>query len=437
MNHDSRPNILFVFTDQQWAGMMSCAGNRDLATPGMDSLAARGTRFDRAYCAQPLCVPSRGAMSTGRYPHEIGIPFNFHAHERQARDGLDWVARLIADAGYDTGYIGKWHQPLAKDRADVHGIHDLQECPDLELPRRCDAYLAQRRDRPFFLTVSILDPHDCCEYARGADLLGGNLPEPPPVEDCPELPPNFAAPDGEPSVLADEQAARPGVYINRSSDTDRWRRYCWAYARLTERADGYVSRLLHSLEAHGHRDHTVVVFASDHGDGNAAHRWNQKQALYNESIHVPLIVVDPTAPTTPTRRVESALVSTGLDLLPTFCDYANATVPEGLAGRSLRPFVDSEDAADRRDHVVIETGFGTHSHPNGARGHAVVSDRFKYTLYNRGENRQQLIDLHNDPGEMHNLVDLPEHADTLRRHAAWLDDWAKETDADLGPPVGD
>lgn len=431
MPSTSDPNILFVFTDQQWAGMMSCAGNRDLCTPAMDSLAARGVRLDRAYCAQPLCVPSRGAMSTGLYPHQTGVPFNYHTHERQVRDGIPWIGRLLADAGYDTGYIGKWHQPLAKERADVHGFGLLEECSDLDLGRRCDAFLARPRDRPFFLTVSILDPHNCCEYSRGGDLPGGNLPRPPATHERPELPDNAEPPDVEPSIIRREQADRPGVYPTDRWGTDEWRRYRWAYARLTERADAYLGQILHSLETHGHRDDTLVVFTSDHGDGNGAHRWNQKQVLYNESVHVPFIVVDPTAGSPGRHAVDSRLVNAGLDLLPTFCDYANAGPPHGLLGRSLRPLAVGRPPGSWRDHTVIETRFGSHSNPSGTVGYCVVSDRYKYTVYNRGEDREMLIDLQDDPGEMHNLIQDAEMKAEVERHRAWLAAWAEQTDADI------
>ena len=427
------PNILFVFTDQQWAGMMSCVGNHDLCTPAMDSLADRGVRFDRAYCTQPLCVPSRGAMSTGRYPHEIGVPFNYHTHERQAHDGLPWIGRLLKDAGYETAYIGKWHQPLAKDRVDVHGFDLLDECSDRDIAGRCSTFLGNKRSRPFFLTVSILDPHDCCEYARDHRLPGGNLASPPAIDEWPELPTNFNPPDIEPSIIREEQASRPPAYPTKSWSDEDWRRYRWAYARLTERADAYLAQLLLSLETHGYRDDTVVIFTSDHGDGNGAHQWNQKQILYNELIHIPLIMVDPTVESAvqPTERIESHLVNTGLDLLPTFCDYAGATVPDGLMGTSLRPLATQQTVDTWRDHVVIETQLGSHSHPSGTIGFSVIDSQFKYTIYNRGQDREMLVDLRNDPGEMHNLVRDPDHQDKLEQHRQWLSQWAQMTDADM------
>ena len=255
---DSSPNILFVFTDQQSADMMSCAGNGDLVTPAMDALAKRGTRFERAYCAQPLCVPSRGAMSTGLYPHEYGVPFNFHHWEQQAQDGIDWVGKLIGDAGYDTAYYGKWHQPIDDQRTDVHGWSDVQYALDPDLPALCDTFLTTPREKPFFLTVSFVNPHDICEWARGTGGKQCNRPEPPTPADCPELPVNFEPAEGEPDILRQVQAMHPKAYPTGDWDKAAWRQFRWAYARLTEEVDRQLGqthgspREIRSRRQYGH-----------------------------------------------------------------------------------------------------------------------------------------------------------------------------------------
>ena len=106
----SKPNILLVITDQHSATALSCAGNHDLKTPALDRLAADGVRFDRAYVTQPLCLPCRSSLQTGRYPHEIGTISN----GRPIRGEFPLLGNLVNEAGYESAYIGKWH--VGKER---------------------------------------------------------------------------------------------------------------------------------------------------------------------------------------------------------------------------------------------------------------------------------------------------------------------------------
>ncbi|MFW5803233.1 MAG: sulfatase, partial [Verrucomicrobiota bacterium] len=426
MQKQDQPNILFIFTDQQCADMLSCAGNGDLATPNLDRLASRGTRFERAYCAQPLCVPSRGAMSTGRYPHEIGVPFNYHPHERSADESISWVGELLRQAGYETAYFGKWHQPIHPDKIDIHGWETLGLVKDAELPDRCDAFFAAARDKPFFLTVSIQNPHDICQFARGADLPQAKLPPPPPPDQCPELPANFAIDELEPDVLRALQPRSPAAYPSIDWTPAQWRQFRWAYARLVESIDRIAGDILARLESHGLENNTLVVFSSDHGDGNAAHHWNQKQVLYEEPCRVPLIVVDPQASTAGAVD-RTHLASTGLDLLPTFCDYAGVPLPPDKKGRSLRPLTTGQADGAWREHLVVETEFGIHSKPFDIAGRAVYSDRYKYIVYSEGERREQFFDLHADPGETANLIDNPDLTALIDKHRQALHKWKQET----------
>jgi arylsulfatase A-like enzyme len=128
-----RPNILIIMTDQQFADAMSCAiGNEYINTPAMDSLAANGMRFTRAYAANPICCPSRSAMFTGRYPHETGVQNNSGAVDVEK---FPILGKVFKDAGYDTGYTGKVHIYLdyedrkkakfSEKTADIHGFDPL------------------------------------------------------------------------------------------------------------------------------------------------------------------------------------------------------------------------------------------------------------------------------------------------------------------------
>jgi choline-sulfatase len=171
----------------------------------------------------------------------------------------------------------------------------------------------------------------------------------------------------------------------------RWREHRWAYARLTEIVDAQIGSLLNAMYESGLLDKTLVVFTSDHGDMDAAHRMEHKSTLYEEACHIPLMVRPPGGVC---GRVASRLASNGLDLLPTFCDYAGVEPPDGLLGRSLRPIIDGSDHASWRSSLPIEC----------ATGRALVTDAYKYAVYDMGSSNEQLYDLQNDPFEQRNAL---------------------------------
>ncbi|MCC6143243.1 MAG: sulfatase-like hydrolase/transferase [Candidatus Hydrogenedentes bacterium] len=430
----TQPNILLIITDQQFAGAMSCAGNRDLQTPAMDSLAAQGTRFQNAYCANPVCVPSRVSMFSGRMPHEMGVYKNIHPHP--GIRNFPMLGRTLRDAGYDTGYVGKWHLLAREKEKDLHGFDYLSTNKDGETPGECAAFLNQDRDKPFFLVASFVNPHDICQWARGDALVNGEIGDAPPPEACPALPANHDIGANEPGVIRQVQAAyRERIYPTADWTDGKWRQYRWAYYRLIELVDRRIGAVLDALRQSGLEEETVVVFVSDHGDGAAAHHWNQKQVLYEEATRVPLIISQKGR--TRAGVVDGTqLVSTGLDLFPTLCDFAGATPPAEIRGQSLRRIVETGERAPLRPYVVTETEFGefTDTPPfahTGPMGRMVRSARFKYVVYSEGEIREQLFDMEADPGEMENLAVASEHAGALADHRRMLQEWQAETRDDF------
>lgn len=427
-----RPNLFFIFTDQQQADALSCAGALGLRTPAMDSLAARGVRFARAYSFQPLCLPSRTCLMTGQPPRQFGIRVN--NHEPLLPSATPTVGRLATAAGYDTAYVGKWHVPILTSDVALHGFADMRgitnEGRDDLVLQPCDAILRQSRTNPLFLVAALINPHDACEYARGQPLPNGDLPPPPPAALCPPLPPNHALLPDEPAALARIKQLTPRVYPTADWDDAQWRQYVWAYRRLVEKSDALVGRLLDSLAASGRERDTLVIFSSDHGDGGGSHLWNQKSVLYEESVRVPFIVAGPGI-SGRGRLDNEHLVSLGLDFLPTVCDYAGITQPEVCHGRSLRPLIEDDRTlnAPWRDHLIAETEFHLQKNDqsSGIMGRMARTDRFKYIAYSEGAHREQLFDLGLDPGETRNLVDDPAQGGELGRHRALLADWARRT----------
>ena len=428
---NSRPNILYIMSDQQSADTISCAGNPYLHTPAIDRIAVQGVRFDCAYTAFPLCVPARTAMLTSHMPHEAGVCDN---HPKR-HTGLPYpmLGRLMTDAGYRSQYIGKWHIPsVAETDTASHGFDEIVfggGYGDLDSNKTIKAveFIRQSHEQPFFLTVSYNNPHDCCELSRGDDLRMETIPAPPEeLSQLPPLPDNHAIPENEPEALRQFQQIMKKYLLAHKWDTKQTRQYLWGYYRLTEIVDREIGKVLEALEKTGHADNTVIIFSSDHGDGHGCHKWNQKWSLYDESARVPFIVAAPE--TSAPGSTDQSPTSPMLDLMPTVLDYAGLPVPEGCRGRSVRPAVEGK-SIPARNYVVSETDLcDSGGLPNAPRNpcNMVRSSRFKYIVFGTGDNREQLFDMQEDPGEMNNLALSPEHRSILEKHRSMLEEWQKE-----------
>lgn len=197
-------------------------------------------------------------------------------------------------------------------------------------------------------------------------------------ENCPPLPDNFEVPKKEPQCITthylDERPFRR--FAREHWSKDMWRLHRWLYKRLTERVDRQIGRVSNALYESGQADNTLIVFTSDHGDHDSAHRLEHKSILYEESALVLFVMA--MKGVIPQGRVDNThLISNRLDLLPTLCDYARAPVPEGLLGRSNRLIAENGTASDWRDSLVVES----------QNGQMIRTDRFKYCVYDCGENR--------------------------------------------------
>ncbi len=393
---DNRPNIIYIFTDQQTARAMSCAGNTDVNTPNMDRLAAAGIMFENAYCTAPLSGPSRAAMFTGHRPDEVDMLVN----GAPMPDSLQMrtLGSLVKAAGYECAYGGKWHLPLLNVPDDKFGFHQIYPHNDDGLAEACVEYLSKEHTRPFFLVASFDNPHNICEFARSQNLPYGNV-DMPDLRNCPGLPANFAKNPYDADVLEQERAANYSVYPSVRWTPEDWRRYRYAYYRLVEKVDREIGKIVDAIDAADLWKNTIVIFSSDHGDGVGAHQWNQKSALYEEVVNVPLIV------TLPGRKhagtVMPQLVSSGVDFFASICDWTGAARPENTAGISFRGLVEGANPqAPHQEYVVTETRFDG----SKTRGWMVRTQRYKYVLYDKGRYREQLFDMQADRGETRNLI---------------------------------
>ena len=415
----SKPNILLLITDQHAATALSCTGNDDLKTPTLDQLAAEGLRFTRAYVTQPLCLPCRSSLQTGRYPHEIGTISN----GRPIRGEFPFLGSLVNEAGYESAYIGKWHVGATLEKAGY--TEAVQPKRDRDKTILAREFLMRDRDKPFFLTVSFLNPHNVCQLARGQELPDGPIGTPPDdLNELPKLPDNFAVPQNEPTAIRQVQAKSTSHYPTKDWDELKWRQYLWGYYRLVEKVDAEIAAVINALDKSGQRDNTVIIFVSDHGEGVAMHHWNQKQILYEQAVRVPFLISwrGKTKP-----RVTDMLASVSLDIPTTVLSFTGAEVPASMHGISLKEFSLGAKVAKERDFVVAETTFAKGARSLGLVGRMIRTKKYKYCVYDVGQQREQLFDMEADPGETKNLAVDPSFSNELNRHRALIANWAQQT----------
>lgn len=423
------PNIVFIMTDQHAADALSCRmGDRWLKTPALDSLAARGTFFTRAYTANPLCMPARASIFTGRYPHETGVSDNTKA----ALDAKEFVlmGTYFKRAGYQTAYYGKWHLAYDEHAPETHGFETLETGHlDAVNADQAATFLASKHDKPFALVVSFLNPHNVCEIARGEPLNNGPIGEPPPIALRPPPPANLAPPANEPDSMTRMRAGyhASAMFPVGGFSPEMWQALRWGYYRLIEKVDAEIGKVLAAVKAAGLEDNTLIVFTTDHGECAGAHGLNQKTVLYEESARVPLIV---SLPGQRVARTSDKLVNTGVDILPTMLDLAGIKRGAKMSGLSLRPLAAGENVTSWRDSVVVENNMTQAGVVNGSvpmtEGRMLRTERYKYCVYNYGEHRESLIDLQKDPGEMKDLARDPAYRAVVLEHRQRLQKFADE-----------
>ncbi|MGD7704734.1 sulfatase family protein [Microlunatus sp. Y2014] len=404
-------NLLVIMTDQLGGHVLDRKAHDHFTTPALSALAGRSLHYDRAYTSFPLCTPARSSFATGRYPHELGVNGNDNSGGRHVGREPDSWGHHFTRAGFETLWGGKWHacHPSA-DHAD--GFARVRDFGDHGLTDWAVEQLTTRgaEERPFVMAVSFDDPHTICEYARSQPMPYGDV-DPVPAPDRPPLPVNHAVAPYAPQCLRHEREEAAPVYATGDWGPDDWRAYRHTYASLVQRVDGHVGRILDALAASPHADDTAVVVLADHGDGDAAHQWSQKTALYEESIRVPLLIMVPGA----TADRIDVPVNVGIDLLPTACALVGVEPPVDLPGQDL------STGRPTADPVVVQTRFPRDRFPTVGR--SIIDGSWKYTVYSWGRHREQLVDLAVDPGEQRNLAVESRHHETLVRLRARLAEW--------------
>ncbi|GAB3808513.1 choline-sulfatase [Humibacter antri] len=395
-----KPNVLVFLTDQQRFDTLGVHGNPLGLTPNIDRMAQHGTHFENAFTPNPVCAPARSALQTGLMPTSTGVHVNGIPLAVDAKT----IAGAFNDAGYQTGYIGKWHLAdedpvtaehrggyrswLAADLLEFSSdeyrtiVWD-EDCEPVRLPGyRADAladaiirFIADNHDRPFMLFSSFLEPHHQNER--------DDYPAPDGYAE--QYTGRWMPPDLE--TLGGTSAAHLGGYYGQ-----------------VKRLDECIGRINDALKSLGLLDDTVVVVTSDHGSHFKTRNAEYKRSCHEASIRVPFVLHG--GPFTAGGR-HSELVST-VDLPATLFEMAGVDTSQ-LHGRSLLPLVDRREGAEPwRDSVLIQVS-------ESQLGRALRTARWKYSVVVPGDDgmhsassswyeEDALYDLDADPYELHNLI---------------------------------
>lgn len=447
---NKRYNVLMIISDDLRPELPSY-GNRIIKTPNIERIAARATRFDRAYTQYPLCNPSRTAFLTGRYPTQHKI---YNSNDYFRRTYPDWVTlpQYFRQNGYVTIRSGKifhggiddrvsWTiggeptdpaitergkpgapQPSETDRYDGNEGRvapasnrasnsdriiilegDGSEHGDYKTATRAIENLDKYKDQPFFLAVGFVKPHSPPTAPQSFfDLYDANkMPLPVDFGTTPKAPPGFPA-----VSIAPRNA---DLFIGRESPPDLAREMIRAYYASTSFMDAQVGRVLDALEKSGQKDNTIIVFFGDHGYHlGEKGKWSKAYSLYEINLRVPLFIAVPNGKTqTSPRPVQLQ------DLYPTLAALCGLNRPPDIQGQDISPLLKKPRSKwNYPAYSMMEM--------QKVLGHSIRKDNWHYVEYDQGKNGRMLFDISSDPHELKNLADDKKYAKTVEQLQAEL-----------------
>ncbi|MFO7947120.1 MAG: sulfatase-like hydrolase/transferase [Armatimonadota bacterium] len=479
----SRPNLLFIFTDQHRADCLGITGHPQVQTPHLDSIGDEGIVFENAYCTQPVCTPSRSTIMTGLYPHNTRCMCN----QAPLRRDIQTIAELLPQGEWESGYFGKWHlgnevigqhgfeknwvatedhyrnAPLNYTEEDWRqrhssyhyflkekGLEEDAEADDgyrwfsrglaCDLPKELGkpAFLAgevsdfirRNQDQPFVAYVNFLEPHS--PFWGPFDYMYD-------PEDL-EFDENFLVEQDETRPLRYRMLSEARKWLYEGDPEAYYRRTFGRYLGNVSVVDGAVGRILDTLRECDLEEDTIIIYTSDHGDQMGAHYLYGKGVQYEESVRIPLLMHIPMIDS-PHDRVDAPVSQ--VDLVPTLMELLGQEVPEGLDGYSMVPFI-SDEGPLTEENVFIEwqtqTVFGPardnedsqwsrekREHIGRDVGRTIVSpEGWKLTLRERDEN--ELYNLKEDPHELENLFGQSQYSDVVEELTARVESWKERTD---------
>jgi N-sulfoglucosamine sulfohydrolase len=423
----ARRNVVLLIADD--LGMqVGCYGDKGAKTPNIDALAANGTRFTNGFACVSSCSPSRATILTGLPTHQCGQYGLAHAtHNAHTFRDVTSVPKLLKAAGYRTGVIAKLHvQPPEVYPWDAEIRNNGRN--GAVIAAEAKEFIQASGEKPFFLLVGFTDPH---RAKVGFD--------------------STVSYKGVPQVTIEPKEVTVPYHL---SDTPEVRADLADYYGSIARLDFGVGAVLQAIKDARQADNTLVIFLSDNGIPFPG----AKTTLYDAGVHLPLVVHDPTQKT---RGVVSQAMASWTDIAPTILDWTGVKPPTTMIGKSLLPILAQEDAKDR------DTVFGSHQFHEitmyypmrmiHTRTHKLIRNLahplpfpFASDIYNSpswqgvlGRNdtmlgkrtrdsfehrpKEELFDMAKDPNELHNLVDDPAYAGTLKDLRAKLKEWQTAT----------
>jgi len=440
-NASARPlNILFILCDDHRFDCLGSAGHPFLETPHLDSLAKEGATLTRAYVTTSLCSPSRASILTGLYAHNHRVVDNYHPVD----EGLTFFPQHLQTAGYETAFIGKWHKGGDTDEpqrgfdhwvafkgqgtywADGHGT--TREVPQTtydgfnvngkrvpqqgyitdELTDYAIDWLSRRDDqKPFFLYLSHKAVH--ADFVPADRHRGRYDNHPLPIQ----IPSVKAMRQGKlPMWVRNQRNSRHGAEFGYNlADFDPavyYRRYCETLLAVDES----VGRLVEYLANQGLGENTMLVYMGDNGFQFGDHGLIDKRTAYEASAKVPLLMK---APGKIKPGIEFDGLVANIDIAPTLLQAASAPPLAAADGISFWDALrDNAPESLPRKQFLYEY-YWERNYPHTPTLHAVIGGRYKYIRCHGIWDRDELYDLQNDPEEMNNLIEAPEHAQRIEQ----------------------
>lgn len=429
-----KPNVVIIISDQLSTRIVDGSGKNEhnVLTPGIDSIAKDGVRFTESYSAFPLCCPARASIFTGMMPHNHNITDNEEIFLDQLgyipRDeSLKTMGELFKEDGYETCYFGKEHaggygwkgiDNFGSMKYSAGGMLAEGSAYDQIFTKDAIDFINQDHDKPFYMTLSLINPHDICKVlggkVQGATFMDAIF---------------FCRDDSEPYLRFNERATLPPNYessyikgmINdedymykelEDRDENEWRRYISTYNLLIEKTDWYVELVLEALRKNGLEEDTIVVFTTDHGDLMGSHKLIAKTAFYEESAKTFMLMKYPKG-IKPLVNNE-AKIST-IDLMPTLLELCDITIPKILDGKSFKePLLNNNTDFDI---LVSENPFGKMVRYQSLKYIKSVVNEKEYEI---------LIDLEKDPDESENRINDKSYQEEVSYLRNYLDSYLKE-----------
>lgn len=478
-----KPNILFIMTDDHAMAAISAYQGflAEVApTPNIDRIANEGMRFNNMFCTNSICGPSRASILTGKYAHVNGFFKNEGGGDFNGAQQT--FPKILQKNGYETAVIGKWHLGTAPTGFDYYKVLFNKEGqgsyynPVFEMANdniveekgkysttiiKEDAinWLKNRKDKekPFMLMYQFKAPHRPWDPGPGYEdyLSDVTLPYPKTFND--DYKGRKAAKDAwmkidghmnrkdvkikPPKGLSEEELITWNKYGNNEGEfwtpdekmTDeerknwKYQRYLKDYLRVVKGVDDAIGEMLNHLDKSGLAENTIVVYTSDQGFYLGEHGWFDKRFMYEESMHMPLLVRYP-------NKIKAGSVNNELilniDYAPTLLEIAGIKSPADIQGKSFATVLENKNKKPFRDAVYyhyFEYPYWHHVQPH----YGIRTDRYKLIHYYYDMDEWELFDLEKDPNEVNNIYSNSENKQLIADLKIRLEEVKKEYKMDL------